>query len=112
MVLQEDGQTVTEQTERLGRLALARHEQGHTWRFYPVVEALQAWRGVQCTVAGTTVAALGDLTRFENPRQLMHSLGLTPSAYSSGARRQQGSMTKAGQTQARRALVEGAWAYR
>src|SRR5207248_10935409 len=31
---------------------------------------------------------------------------------SSGERRQQGSMTKAGHTHARRALVEGAWAYR
>ena len=57
MVLQEYVQTVTEQTERLGRLALARHEQGQTWRFQPVVEALQAWRGVPCTVAVTTVAA-------------------------------------------------------
>jgi len=77
-----------------------------------VVEALQALRGGQCTVAVTTVAELGDLTRFENPRQLMHSLGLTPSAYASGARRQQGSMTKTGNAQARRALVAGAWAYR
>jgi len=77
-----------------------------------VVEALQALRGVQCTVAVTTVAELGDLTRFEHPRQLMNYLGLTPSAYSSGARRQQGSMTKTGNSQARRALVEGAWAYR
>ncbi len=78
----------------------------------PVVEALQALRGGQCTVAVTTVAARGDLTRFENPRQLMNSLGLTPSEYSSGARRQQGSITKTGNTHARRALVAGAWAYR
>jgi len=96
----------------LGRLELELHEQVHTWRFAPVVEALQALRGVQCTVAVTTVAAWGDLTRFDNPRQLMHYLGLTPSAYASGARRQQGSMTKTGNTHARRALVEGAWAYR
>jgi transposase len=112
IVFHEDVQTVTEQTERLGRLALARHEQGQTWRLQPVVEAFQALRGVQCTVAVTTVAALGALTRVENPRQRMHDLGLTPSAYSSGARRQQGSMTKPGNTHARRALVEGAWAYR
>ena len=112
MVFQEDVQTVTEQTERLGRLELELHEQVQTWRLYPVVEALQALRGVQCTVAVTTVAELGDLTRFENPRQLMHYLGLTPSEYSSGARRQQGSMTKTGHTHARRALVAGAWAYR
>jgi transposase len=112
IVFQEYVQTVTEQTERLQRLEHELHEQVHTWRCQPVVEAFQALRGVQCTVAVTTVAALGDLTRFDNPRQLMHYLGLTPSAYSSGARRQQGSMTKTGNTHARRALVEGAWAYR
>ena len=60
----------------------------------------------------TTVAELGDLTRFENPRQLMKYLGLIPSEYSSGERRRQGPITKAGNTHARRALVEGAWAYR
>ena len=58
------------------------------------------------------MAELGDLTRFDTPRQLMNYLGLTPSEYSSGARRQQGSITKTGNTHARRALVEGAWAYR
>ena len=42
----------------------------------------------------------------------MHDLGLTPSAYSRGERRRQGGSTKAGNTHARRALVEGAWAYR
>jgi transposase len=112
IVLQEYVQTVTEQTEWLGRLELARHEQGQTWRLAPVVEALQALRGVPCTVAVTTVAELGDLPRFEHPRQLMNYLGLTPSEYSRGGRRQQGSIPKTGHTHARRALVEGAWAYR
>jgi transposase len=112
IVFQEYVQTVTGQTDRLQRLEQALHEQVHTWRFQPVLEALQALRGVQFTVAVTMVAELGDLTRFENPRQLMNYLGLTPSEYSSGARRQQGSITKTGNTQARRALVEGAWAYR
>ena len=112
IVFPEYVQTVTAQTERLGRLELELREQVHTWRLAPVVEALQALRGVQCTVAVTTVAELGDLTRFENPRQLMHYLGLTPSEYSSGGRRQQGSITKTGNAHARRALVEGAWAYR
>src|SRR6476619_916772 len=103
---------VNEQTERLHRLEQELQEQVKSWRLNPVVEALQALRGVQFTVAVTTVAELGDLTRFENPRQLLNYLGLTPSAYSSGARRQQGSMTKTGNSHARRALVEGAWAYR
>jgi len=56
-------------------------------------------------------AEVGDLSRFDIPRELMTFLSLIPSAYASGARRQQGSLTKAGNTHARRALVEGAWAY-
>jgi hypothetical protein len=39
--------------------------------YIPVVEALQAWRGVQFTVAVTTVAALGDLTRFDNLKDVV-----------------------------------------
>jgi transposase len=112
IVFQASVQTVTEQTARLQRLEHELRDQVKTRRFQPVVEALQALRGVQCTVAVTMVAALGDLTRFEPPRQLMPYWGLTPSAYSSGPRRQQGSMTKTGHTHARRALGEGAWAYR
>jgi hypothetical protein len=43
------------------------NEQAKTWRVSPVGEALQVLRGVQLTVAVPTVAALGDLTRFDNP---------------------------------------------
>ena len=112
IVFQEYVRAVTEHTERLQRLEQELHEQVTAWRLHPVVEALQALRGVQFTVAVTLVAELGDLTRFDNPRQLMNYLGLTPSEYSSGERRRQGGITKTGNTHARRALVEGAWAYR
>ena len=74
-VFQEYGQTVTEHTERLGRLDQERREQVTTWRLHPVVDALQALRGVQCTVAVTMVADIGDLTRFEHPSELMKFLG-------------------------------------
>jgi transposase len=112
MVFQEYVRAVNEHSERLLRLEQELHEHVPSWRLHPVVEALQALRGVQFTVAVTTVAALGDLTRFDNPRQLMDYLGLTPSESSSGPRRRQGAITKAGNTHARRALVEGVWAYR
>ena len=112
MVVQAYVQTVPAQTARLGCLDLARHAPVHTWRFAPVVEALQALRGVQCPVAVTPGAARGDLPRFNTPRPLMHDLGRTPAAYARGGRRQQGGMTKTGNTHARRALVEGAWASR
>lgn len=112
IVFQEYVRAVNEHTERLQRLEQELRDQVKSWRLNPVVEALQALRGVQFTVAVTIVAELGDLTRFDNPRQLMSYLGLTPSEYSSGERRRQGTITKAGNTHARRALVEGAWAYR
>ena len=112
IVFQEYVRAVTEHTERLQRLDQELHEHVQAWRLHAVVEALPALRGVQFTVALTLVAAIGDLTRFDTPRELMKFLGLIPSEYSSGERRHQGSITKAGNTHARRALVEGAWAYR
>jgi transposase len=57
-------------------------------------------------------AEVGDLTRFDNPRQLAAFIGLIPSEYSSGESRRQGAITKAGNGHVRKALVEGAWAYR
>jgi transposase len=112
IVFQEYVRAITEQSERLQRLEPARQERVTTWRLAPVVAALQALRGVPCTVAVTTGTERGDLTRFTNPRQLLSSLGLTPSEYSRGPRRSQGGLTQSGNHQARRALVEGAWAYR
>jgi len=103
---------VTEHTDRLQRLEQELQEQVQAWRLNPVVEALQALRGVPFIVAVTTVAEIGDLTRFDNHRALMKFLGRIPSEYASGERRRQGSITTAGHTHARRALVEGAWAYR
>ena len=111
-VFQEYVRAVSEPQERLQRLETALREQVQGWRLAPVVQALQALRGVQFTVAVTLIAELGDLTRFENPRPLLRYLGLTPSEYSSGARRRQGTITKAGNTFARRALIEGAWSSR
>jgi transposase len=112
IVFQEYVRAVNDHTERLQRLEQELQDHVKSWRLHPVVETLQALRGVQFTVAVTMVAEVGDLSRFDTPRELMKFLGLIPSEYSSGARRQQGSITKAGNTHARRALVEGAWAYR
>ena len=68
IVFPEYVRAVSEHTERLQRLEQELHEHVQAWRFSPVVEALQALRGVQFTVAVTLVAAMGDLTRFESPR--------------------------------------------
>ena len=112
IVFQEYVRAVSEHSDRLQHLDQELREHVTAWRLSPVVEALQALRGVQFIAAVTLVAEMGDLTRFASPRELMKFMGLIPSEYSSGEQRRQGSITKAGNTHARRVLVEGAWAYR
>jgi len=112
IVFQEALRAVDEQVERIARLEAELRDALSTWRLAPVVAGLQALRGVQWLVALTVVAELGDLTRFDTPRQLAAFVGLIPSEYSSGGSRRQGGITKAGNGRARRALIEAAWAYR
>jgi transposase len=71
MVFQEYVRAVNEHSARLQRLEQALHESVPSWRLHPVVEALQALRGVPFTMAVTTVAELGDLPRFDNPSHRM-----------------------------------------
>ena len=102
---------VHESTERVARLTTAIEQELRQWRWQPVVAALQAFRGIQRLHAVRIIAELGDLSRFAHPRQLMAYLGMIPCEDSTGARRRQGAITKAGNSSARRALVEAAWAY-
>ena len=98
--------------ERVARLTKALQEAVTGWRFEPVVDALQALRGVAAVTAIGLVAEIGDLSRFEHPRKLMGYLGLVPSEHSSGERTSRGSITKTGNGHARRLLIEAAWSYR
>ena len=79
IVFQESVRAVDEQVDRVARLEAELREATPHWRLAPVVEALQALRGVPWLVAITVVAELGDLTRFDNPRQLAAFVGLIPS---------------------------------
>ena len=103
---------VSEQTERLQRLEAELPALVQSGRWAPIVEAMQALRGVHGLAAVTLSAELGDLTRFAPPRQLRSSRGLTPREHTRGERRRQGSLPKTGNSHARRVLGEGAWAYR
>ncbi len=82
------------------------------WRMAPVVDALTALRGIDKLSAMTLLAELGDISRFQSPKQLMAYLGLVPGEHSSGGRRRQGAITLTGNAHARRTLVESAWSYR
>jgi len=112
IVFQELVRAVDEQVDQVHRLEAELLERAPAWRLYPVVQALQALRGVQWLVAITVVAERGGLKRFDSPRQLAAFVGLVPSEDSSGPRRRLGAITKTGNGRARRALIEGAWAYR
>ena len=112
LVLREYRQAIEDAEARLERLTRQVAEVVPTWSMAPVVEAYQALRGVAFLTAVTFVAEIGDVRRFENPRQLMAYLGLVPSERSTGERVRRGNITKAGNTRARRVLVEGAWTYR
>ncbi len=111
IVFQESLHQIEESHQRLERLSFQIEQQVETWRWKPVVLALQALRGVKLVVAAGIVAELGDMNRFPHPRALMCYLGLVPSEYSSGPHRRQGSITKTGNVQVRRLLIESAWAY-
>jgi transposase len=112
LVFQEYVAAVTAAGERLERLEQMLRDTVTAWRMYPVVQALQSLRGVQLVIAATLVAEIGDIGRFDNPRQLMAYLGLTPSEYSSGQSTRRGGITKCGNSHARRMLTEAAWSYR
>ena len=111
IAFQEYLHMITEATARIARLEQALRDALPAWHLLPVVQALQALRGVQLIAAMTLVAELQDFLRFESPRQLMAYVGLVPGEHSSGPKRRQGSITKAGNSAARRMLVEVAWHY-
>ncbi len=112
IVFQEYIHAIDDAEARRDRLSSQIGELLPSWSMAPLVEALQAMRGVALLAAVTVVAEIGDFRRFANPRQLMAYLGLVPSEYSSGKKVTRGRITKAGNTHARRVLVEGAWTYR
>jgi transposase len=111
ITLHEYVHAAQEQVERLQRLTRQIQELVPQWQLAPLVNSLQSLRGVSLIVAVTTVAELGDLTRFDSAKQLMAYLGLVPSEHSSGGTTRRGSITKTGNSNVRRALTEAAHTY-
>src|SRR5262245_58397136 len=112
IVFQDAVDAIEDAATRLRRLDQQVAEMVPSWSMAPVVEAYQAMRGVSFAVAVTLVVEIGDLRRFDNPRQLMAFLGLVPSERSTGERVRRAGLTLAGNKRARRVLIEGAWSYR
>jgi transposase len=112
IVFQEYVDTVKQMKGRVASLEAEMRHAVEGWSLAPVVTGLMALRGVDIITAMTVIAELGDISRFDSPRQLMAHLGLVPSEHSSGGRRQRGGITKTGNGHARRVLIEASWCYR
>lgn len=112
VVLQEYIDAVKAASQRVADITAQMERALPHWSLAPVVGALVALRGIDKLAAMVLLSELGDISRFESPRQLMAFLGLVPSEHSTGSRRRQGAITKTGNSHARRMLVECAWSYR
>ncbi len=97
---------------RRDRLDVLIAEQSVLGSWAPMVARLRCLRGVDTLTAVGLVAEIGDITAFSHPKRLASYLGLVPSERSTGERRRQGSITKAGSAHGRRLLIEAAWHYR
>jgi transposase len=105
---------VDHMAERIGRLE---HSIDGAIRELPVklravIEALQSLRGIAQLSAVSIMAEVGELSRFEHPRQLMGYSGAVSCEHSSGERIRRGAISKAGNAHLRRIAIEAAWAYR
>ena len=112
VVLQEYIDAVKAASARVADITAQMERVLPQWSLAPVVQSLVALRGIDKLEAMVLLAELGDISRFDSPKQLMAFLGLVPSEHSSGRRRRQGAITGTGNGHARRMLVESAWSYR
>jgi len=111
-VLAESIQAVNEQSARIERYDQRLAELVPATEQAKLIEALQAFRGIQLLTAASIAYELGDLRRFPSAKKLMSYIGATPCEDSSGDRVRRGRITRAGNTALRRLLVEASWAYR
>jgi len=79
--------------------------------YAPSVKKLRAFRGIGTLTAMVLIAEITDFRRFPSPKALMAFLGLIPSEKSSGDKRKDGSITKAGNIRCRTSIVESVQHY-
>ena len=112
IIFQEGVDAIEDSLPRLPRLEKQLALVVPKWSMAPVVEAYQAMRGASFLFAVTFAAEIGDVRRFDTPRQLASFLGLVPAESSTGDAVRRKGLTLTANRRARRALVEAAWTYR
>jgi len=94
--------------DRRDRLDAAITEMAADSEYTAVTRRLCCLRGVSTLTGFGLAVEIGDWTRFTGST-IGAFVGLVPTEHSSGGSRSQGSITKTGNTHARRLLVEAAW---
>ncbi len=112
IVFQDYINAVHNTSKREGQLTKQIEELLPHWTMRPLVEALCLMKGINLVAAATILSVTGDLRRFPTPTQLSAYFGLAVAEYSSGSNVKRGGLTKAGNSEARRVLIQGAWCYR
>ena len=110
-ILEEYLQGIDAAHARVQRIEASMLQLLETWRLKPAVQALMAFRGFQLVAAMVTVSELGNIHRFEHPRQLMTYLGLVLTESSSGPRQRLGGISRCGNAHQRWMLTECAEHY-
>jgi transposase len=106
----DDYRLALEQLEaRIGELDRRIEEQAQTEPYRTRVGALRCFRGIDTRTAFGLVSELHSIAHFDRASGLMAFVGLVPSERSSGDQQRRGAITKAGNTHARKLLIEAAW---
>ena len=111
MAFESDYEATLVVSARRDRLDKAIEAMAADSEFTPIVGRLRCLRGVSTLTGFALAVEIGEWDRFTG-NTIGSFVGLVPSEYSSGAWRVQGSITKTGNTHARRLLVEAAWHHR
>lgn len=98
-------------TDKISRLDQRIEELANTERYQEKVKRLQCLIGVKTHTALSVLVEIGDFKRFSNAEKMASYLGLVPGESSSGNKQNRLSITKAGNSQVRRLLVESAQGY-
>ena len=97
--------------ERRDRLEREIVETAESPRYKEAVNRLRAFKGIDYIIGLALICEVGDYKRFGKAKAFMSYLGFVPKENSSGGKRNQGGITKAGNGHLRRLLVEAAWHY-
>lgn len=110
-VLEEYLLGIADGMERVGRIEDHMEAALHGWCRSNTVAGLRAFRGIDTVSAMVLASELGPFARYPKATSLMQYLGLVPSENSSGDKRRQGGITKAGNAHSRWILCEAAQHY-